>query len=395
MVLLHKNSLFRKNRRGLYAGESSIMNQKQKEVIRDILDPNGTKRKRILGISGTGKSTIIKECIHKLTGNNKTILLTYKNITLIALYIDDINYNDVLITHIDMLEYRMQARNFDYIFVDEAQDFKIEEIEYLIRHLSEDGKIVLFADRNQNVYYRRQEKDDNETDGLYPVLPKGEFKGRWVKLNEVYRKNNGIQSFANDFIRNVYQDRNIESVYKNPSCNYPFSINFIDLKKDIIPYFVQIAKRIPKKHHKNVTFLFDNVHAGYYFEQQLNQEGISTMSTCYNQYSIDAYDKRRKIREKFRLNTDNIKISTIKSFKGLSSKDVFLYLMNNGPNYDEMYVGLTRATETLTVISNNKKLNKFAHEYLKNAEDFLKEIHELEFKKFFYEKRNKMFKNNT
>ena len=62
--------------------------KKQQAIIKDILSSTGTKRKRILGAAGTGKTLIIAHCSKELAKQGKKVLICYYNKTLQQRYID-------------------------------------------------------------------------------------------------------------------------------------------------------------------------------------------------------------------------------------------------------------------------------------------------------------------
>lgn len=206
--------------------------EKQKRIINDILDDSKTKRKRILGASGTGKSLIIAYCAKILAQQDKKILICFYNKSLIpkfeSLCHDSmnsygrlpriINYHkymfDYVRSHspnsIDDFKrdefgadgpkdgYRLRAgtgeKLFDYIFVDEMQDMTINAISNLIDLLKDTGKICIFADKNQKLYEFNEYETEENTDNQVPKLPANAgFRGPWNRLDEIFRANNTIQ----------------------------------------------------------------------------------------------------------------------------------------------------------------------------------------------------------
>ena len=230
--------------------EYEQLSKHQKELVKDILSDKSTKRKRVLGNAGSGKTTIIAICARELIKSGKSVFICCYNKSLLGhihnlvdeyagmdskLVID--NYHHFMWHHISEFEkksfkkqeysdtpinvdgyrltYRDKRQIFDYIFVDEMQDLRPNAVSNLIDFLGIDGKICVFADKYQKLYdnnkYESEEENSSSSVPKFPV--NSGFRGRWTRLNEVFRANNLIQekalAFAQKELFSTYGTENV------------------------------------------------------------------------------------------------------------------------------------------------------------------------------------------
>ena len=360
------------------------LSKNQKELVRDILSDNNTRRKRILGSAGSGKTTIIAICANKLVKNGKDVLICCYNKSLLK-YIKKIvngdmeksinltidNYHHFMWHYIegrDRIEFRKHEYGnnvinsdgyripdlykkaiYDYIFIDEMQDLRPNAIANLIDLLKENGKICAFADKYQKLY--NNNKYENEEENFNSNVPKfphnAGFRGRWTRLNEVFRANNLIQEKAMEFARQelfpVYGVENIILSGKRVDSQIIYVPNFS------IEAIVDYISRMTKIDQKNTVVMFDE------------KKDIEDFTVLLDKNNID-YISINNSKDKFDLEYKGIKISTVKSFKGLELP-ICIYICNNKiESYEDEYVAITRATKKL-IICNSNKINPLFNLY--------------------------------
>ena len=356
--------------------EYNNFSNRQKDLVRDILSDKSTKRKRVLGNAGSGKTTIITYCASKLLSEGKTVFVCCYNKTLlrqirymIATYgyasfatnITVDNYHHFMWHYLNIDErktfkeyeyseyppdpdgYRFDYRNkkpmFDFIFVDEMQDLRPKAIANLIDLLRNEGKICVFADKYQKIYDNN--KFENEEENVLSNVPKFPdntgFRGRWTRLNEIYRANNLIQEkgieFAKKYLFSSYGSEDIIlSGNRSPSeINYYTHFSYSDL--------LQYIKKLTIDERNGTVILVNNLN-------EINE--ISALLRSNNVLCVSISDSK----ESFDVLSNGVKISTVKSFKGLEVPICIYFCQDDNHPDENNYVGVTRATNRLLVCNN-------------------------------------------
>jgi hypothetical protein len=99
------------------------------------------------------------------------------------------------------------------------------------------------------------------------------------------------------------------------------------------------------------------------FKYLENQHGVNT-----RKFKIERDHIRGIKRREFSIDSNSLKISTIKSFKGLEQNNVILILPHSMNNHSEVYVGITRARERLFIINmGNRIYDRFFEHYANNT----------------------------
>lgn len=371
--------------------EYEQLSRNQKELVKDILSDKSTKRKRILGNAGSGKTTIIAICASKLVNSGKTVFICCYNKSLLShihnllrdcnsncnsnLVID--NYHHFMwhyISNFDRTEFKKYEYSdfivnndgyrissyakkpmFDYIFVDEMQDLRPNAIANLIDILNKDGKICVFADKYQKLYdnnkYENEEENSNST---VPKFPSNVgFRGRWSRLNEVFRANNLIQEKALEFAKkelfSTYGVEDIVLAGKRMNSQILYINNFT------IESIAEYIKKMTNIDRERTVVLFHE------------RQDVDKLASVLDRYGI-VYISINKSKDDFNIRYHGVKISTVKSFKGMELP-ICIYVCANKPSScEDDYVGITRATEKLIVCNSDihNPIHKLYSEYTTN-----------------------------
>lgn len=375
---------------------------RQKDIIRDITSSKGTRRKRILGPSGSGKTFVIATSVAVILEKNPyaKILITYYNKSLQMKIISELqkfdlfsNPSDMIyknnkvasiksgnipspfLIHVDLFLYHANKKLFsffDYIFVDEGQDFSPIKIKNLLSFLSPSGKICFFADKRQRIYDYNDftKQDDEHPNDFVPSLPeKCGFVGRWAELSHLYRNPGIIGQLAEKYALSVLSKK------YGPS-------NIIETLDD--------ADII---NEQNIYLVVDEMYSDQLFEYikyfiskydwDINKTAIlfsvnSDVAAAYRYFSqfydihctYDGVRDPDDLKMSFSVDIPALKISTIHSFKGLEIDNVIFVHTSweymNQPDLELNYIGLSRATKQLLIIDleNSSDLKDIYKSYL-------------------------------
>lgn len=340
------------------------LSRHQRDVVKDILSDDSTKRKRILGNAGSGKTSIMLLCAERLAIEGKKILICCFNKSLLELFKKHLgsrsnaeidNYHHYMWYYISSADrddfrdleytrggdgYRFQPHQkrplYDYIFVDEMQDLRPNAILNLVDLLKPQGKICVFADKFQKLYDNNDyEAEDENTASKVPKFPKNSgFRGRWTRLTEVFRANNTIQekgvSLAKKYLFGSYGGEDVLLAGDKTSSKIYYMRSFDENN------IVQYLQKLSGSQLKDTAILFNDKLAIDRMESKLSSKNIKYMSI--NQY-----------KNGFDLNFGGVKLSTVKSFKGLELPTCIYVCEGQHFSTEDLYVGVTRATNTLII----------------------------------------------
>ena len=363
--------------------EYESFSQHQKDIITNILSDKTTKRKRILGSAGSGKTMIMSYCASKLAAEGKYVLMIIYNKTLlrqirymvnnyynidnalfanndIYKYVTIDNYHHFLWNQINDtdkfadLEYTNGKKEltqeqingyllgnesfikYDYIFIDEMQDLKPNSILNLIKFLEPSGKLVVFADKYQHIYDNNQyEIESIGENSNVPAFPKNSgFIGKWTRLTEVFRSNSIIQQkgieYAKKYLFPLYGEEtiNLSGELIDSSIDYYTSYSDSALIKAI--------KAFSTRQLANTAIL---VH-------ELSE--VTHICELLDSHNID-YISILKDRRQFNVHLNKLTISTVKSFKGLEAQNVIYVNNANNVDVEDNFVAITRAIKKLII----------------------------------------------
>ena len=248
------------------------------------------------------------------------------------------------------------------ILIDEIQDYKPEWIKIIREHfLEEDGEMVLFGDEKQNIYERQldEEKSTKIVQGF----------GRWKRLTKSIRHdgNSKILKLAKEFQSNFFQSKyeidTYEENIKSPTGIQPHlkGLGFRkvttysnDNLSDLVSKIFNTIKE-QDIHSNDVCILSSSVEKireiDFLIRKKFNEKTLTTCETkeMYNSNFGVYFNDIRKIKKiGFNLNNGLMKLSTIHSFKGYESPNIFL-IIDEKDNEEMIYTGITRAKFNIMV----------------------------------------------
>lgn len=306
----------------------------------------------VSGPAGSGKSMIAMIKAMELYNNNINfrIIIYTKALSEFIIgklkRVDIKNIKDYILCG-EKFEKENLLENVDYIIIDEVQDFSMDNITYCNEKVNRG--CFLFGDDSQQVYPKRTQNID--------IIKELKDSGiKHFELEKAYRFPKKIALFSelikdnHGKISRLFIDNGIDE-------NIPKIIEFEDFDNEIL----YIVNTIKNEGWKDVAILVRNndmVQSIYNKMRELD---------CVCDY---------KINDDIRLDftSDNPKIITYHSSKGLEFERVFIPQCNVNENYstnynykEALYVACTRASKTLILsyIQNSKSpfLNKIDDNY--------------------------------
>ena len=248
-----------------------------------------------------------------------------------------------------------EADKYDAVYIDEAQDFRQEWIEYIFNNLIKDEpksrNIIIAADDAQRIYKYRDVTWSNL--GI-PMV------GRSKVLRTIYRNSARVWIFSAFLLEDKasYKTESQDKLRFVEKGGYdPQLIKCKNLDAQIDKAIGIIQKLIQSgKSPRNVLILYRNkyIHEQKFPLVERLNEKLSEHDIPFDWIAQDAMAKRS-----FDWDADKVKISTVASAKGMDCPVVIILgaeTFQSNPyseEYDEtcmMYVALTRAREFLVIL---------------------------------------------
>lgn len=383
-------------------GDSSIALTR---VQKDLAKSQPSRRQKISGVAGSGKTQVLAaRAVNAYLRTGKAVLVLAYNITLVNYIkyrigripadflwekIYTTNYHRFFASQARRIRkkmdldsfsdteffsgYEAQLTKYPAIIIDEAQDYEYEWFSILQKYFLEpDGELVIFGDVKQNIY--RRSLDANKE--VHTPIP-----GQWTKrLNIGHRFNNPrIASLSMAFQRYFFRDLPTDEIDQNLSLG--FNTN------DVLYEFIPASSSGDTISQKCLEIISDNslslrntvvlsqtndilrvVEKAY-----RSRTGQSPMTTCETQeyyeylkresshFDEDIKRIRNNKKSHFTMMTDQIKMSSIYSYKGWEADNVILLIqpLNEYVQIDDsimampelVYTAITRARNNLFVIN--------------------------------------------
>lgn len=387
------------------------LTKRQKEIVR-----SNNIRLRIKGVAGCGKTQVVaNRAVEQHLKTGERVLIITFNISLIQ-YIrmriqqvpadfspnmfEVINYHQFFkskarqytnkeIKLIDFDDstffnsYRPKINKYKSIIIDEVQDFKESWLQSIVNNfLSEDGSVSLFGDGEQNIYERELEEESK----MPPIHGCG-FTGRWNEMSERISMrilNPKIASLSSNFAH-TFLDANAPIGIQNEFLFEEYFTKYwmIDSKTTADTLAGNI-RWIMAEHHivaEDVVVLGQSINLlrdiEFAYVRATNMRTMINFETASEYMEVkkkisptyiqkDLEEIRRAAKTHFTTDCQDIKLSTIHSFKGWESKTIILILqpeMQSDEYFDGykiqerentpalVYTALTRAKCNLFILN--------------------------------------------
>ncbi|TGY46370.1 nuclease-related domain-containing DEAD/DEAH box helicase [Clostridium perfringens] len=339
--------------------------------------------RRWSGVAGAGKSlSLAQKAVNALKEDHSVLILTY-NITL-RHYLRDLcsqqfgpgSYkgerkklrSDLTICHfhdflkIVMAEYEIEVENgeddnftqhwinkinscikikgirsylkYDYILIDEGQDFEGEWIRFLKKFFTKVGEIFIVYDKAQDLYeHGVWIEDSNEIKNIG-------FKGKPGNLKVSMRIPEKIVYLVQD-IRNEFK---IDEEEIKPNVNSQQS--FIEITKWINCSPINLTEKLDQIENQvdflrgnnnsleDITIITTNEDTGVEIVKRFESRGIKT-SHVYDMEKEGNQARRRMEKWKFQGGTGRLKICSYHSYKGWETPNIILVLDSPSTKYEE------------------------------------------------------------
>lgn len=388
-------------------------------------------RRKINGVAGSGKTQVLatRAVNANLRTGGKVLVLTF-NLSLVnyikyrigqvrADFAWDmffiVNYHQLFITAANNHGLRMnltsfedtnffdsvagRIRKFSTILIDEVQDYQTAWLNILNKYFLEPGgEIVVFGDAKQNIYHRPLDQNGQVRIGFIP--------GEWNNsLNTGFRFNNPqLTSLAIDFQKAFFPSEVTDTIQQETMLSFNTCIKYYHVGKDvdartlnsncrwilqefnISPQDVVIlsqacgilrdldyAYRTTTGCGTMTTFETKEQYDKLRENHQITDEG----SPITFRFRDDLKQIRRNKKIHFSMNTSDLKLSTIHSYKGWESPTVILILApeekgekvqyavrSEDNNAELIYTAITRCKENLFILNcGNVKYHQFFNNF--------------------------------
>lgn len=246
--------------------------------------------------------------------------------------------------------FRKAEEKLDYLIIDEAQDFNIED--YQNRFLPKVNKsISLFGDSSQKIYSNRGASMDDITEAL-------RFRRLFLKYN--YRLPKSIARVAQDIVLPSI-DLISDNMKDSGNSDYPqYPKPIIQKHESRDEELAAIIAKIELEDLDDIAILVPTEEDVKYVHNFFSQHGIQTQVL----YRTGKYPPYRTVNTLDFTNNDLPCILTYHAAKGTEFDNVFVPFADarNLPDRNAFYVACTRASHSLTISFSSKTPT----EYLNN-----------------------------
>jgi superfamily I DNA/RNA helicase len=326
--------------------EITTWNEKQIEVLSS--EPNVL----IIGSAGTGKTILALKKAIDLKNENKSVAFIVFTKALKTFLIDKFQIQNTESSLIINYEYEWQQskKQFDYIIIDEFQDFSFDTLNKFAEYAS--LGVYYFGDLEQQLYSKNLQGEKTITKDQLKKLKINKI----INLTENFRIPNEIVRLANN-IYYIKNDKKSLNINKNTSSFIPQIHSFINHKEEL-EYIVNFIQGNHK--HKSIGILLNRnepsnyTSGGIFFDT--NYEAIPSIIELRNYLEREL---KLEIGYKFKgdnqldfTSDSNINILTIHSSKGLEFDIVILpfsRMLNEFIHENQLYVALTRSKEKVII----------------------------------------------
>lgn len=362
-----------------------ILIGKQAELAK--LSPNSIRRWS--GVAGSGKTLVIAEkAVRAIKENKKVLILTY-NITLRS-YIKDLcsqQYgpdNRTKINHyltvnhyhgflksffsangvkIDSYEEEYitvkllnilktyphpKLSEFDYILIDEGQDFKNNWVLNMKHYFTGKGEFIVFYDKDQDLYERFKEKiwiEDPEQIAQIgfkgpPGFLKESLRIPTKVIDKITQLNRHFQTNSNNILssKSEYSNKKLSNPSEHEDTLW-YNLSSSTIQKQVQQVLIEYNNLEQFFTQDDITILTTNENTGVEIVKALEADG-KKVTHVYDLNKNKDLDKRRGEKWKFYGGTGRVKVSSIHSFKGWESPSIiFVFDPPDTVHEDKQIVG--------------------------------------------------------
>ena len=319
--------------------KESMLDDYQMELLDKTIDTSLV----VSGCAGSGKSVIALQKARRIQaerGSDYTVIVYTKALCdYMQAGKQELGLTNSFFYHWEWKN-RHNMPKADYVIVDEAQDFTREEIQEFIS--SARKNIFFFGDTAQSMFNSMKIQK-----GLGPTMTMSQIEcmlpsAESYKLFFNYRLPKAIAKITQDYV-GINVPRYTERTYKNDEVTIPKIIRYSTGEDQI----KAISRIIKSKHLTDVGILVPHNDAIPGMSRLLNSENIDH-EIRYN----DKEDWHNNI-DTLNFNSDNPKLMTYHSAKGLQFETVFLPYVTSCTSDDDrksLYVAMTRTYRNLYIM---------------------------------------------
>ena len=328
------------------------------DVQRNLIDNMFDKNIIVSGCAGSGKSVIALHKAKRVQNENKgsceVVVFTKALRGFMASGISELRLNCPFYYHWEW-KYRAKMPTADYVIVDEIQDFSVEEIQEFIK--SARKNFIFFGDTAQSIYSNKSPLAVGNIKNLNGL------NNNWneFKLDYNYRLPKPVAQITQDYI-GVGVERYGDGLnYKSEENEIPRILQYDTFEEQLDA----IVRIIRNKSLTDVGILVPNndliprvlkslKEADEKYVSSNNSSNINKLKFEFKCKVKDKEDSERSMDiDRLNFSTDNPKVMTYHSAKGLQFETVFLPGVDNptdGNWQKALYVAMTRTYRNLYVM---------------------------------------------
>ncbi len=235
--------------------------------------------------------------------------------------------------------------NYDYILIDEGQDFKGDWIRFLKRLLNKNGEMLIVYDKAQDLFdHGIWIEDPNEIKEIG-------FKGKPGNLKYTYRLPRAMVEKINTIRKHLEMNQDDILSLPNEQISmlgsarwFNYTANFSHEKLLQIDKHVEILRK--SNTLEDITIITTNENTGVKIVKHFEDKGIKTFHV-YDLHCHKDRDKRRSEKWKFRAGMGRLKITSYHSYKGWESPNIILVLDSPSTKYLDEKIDCKKADSQL------------------------------------------------
>lgn len=240
--------------------------------------------------------------------------------------------------------------SFDAVLVDEGQDFRLLWWQNLARVVAEDGEALLVADKTQDLY-------ETASAWTESAMTSAGFRGPWNELSESYRLPTDYFPYIVNFLdRFITQDRKILPEHRQVQKEISLGRTQMcwiqtDTAVRAIDGCVEAVLKLPLRKraddnlvYPDIVVLAETRKSGFEIVKKLGSRGVKVRHTFGLFGEGDESEDIRKQKVALFLGAEQVKATTIHSYKGWESTCLVIEILRGGSKsaIAAVYTALTR-----------------------------------------------------